>query len=141
MGAGRPDPVGKWKGSVNQTAAAGTMQSSVEQMGKAFAESLVLEIKKDGTFGLTAMFVPITGKWTQDGNTLVLKPDTVFGLQAADKNSDWTVQGEIKLRISPDGKQLEALPDDNQPATVSDTAGTKSDLDNINSMLFVRDSS
>lgn len=53
------------------------------EMAKAFASSVWLELKEDGTFTLSMIF-PIEGTWKKDGKKLSLNPTKFMGMSEAE---------------------------------------------------------
>ena len=107
------------------------MAGFAEGMADAFSEmvSMTLELKKDHTFEMVAMFFPIEGKWVQKGNSLILTPTKVMGqtedefksMVAGNSQDDVKVSTEgfenMELRIADNGEVLVAIDDksDDQP--------------------------
>jgi hypothetical protein len=87
-----------------------------QAMAEAFSEMMVfdLTIRKDNTFTMTMMGMPIEGPWTQKGDVVSLVPKTFMGMSAADfaksQGGSGSMNSEpLELRVSRDGKTLIAI--------------------------------
>lgn len=101
-----------------------------EQMARAMVEmmaamfSMSLNIDEDGTFEMTAFYMPFEGSWVRDGDDIILTPETVMGFTADQQeelkeameaqseegsnvttsfNGDWE---PMTLRVTEDGSAL-----------------------------------
>jgi hypothetical protein len=87
-----------------------------QAMAEAFSEMMVfdLTIRKDNTFTMTMMGMPIEGPWSQKGNVINLVPKTFMGMSAEDfakgGGGGGSMNSEpLELRVSKDGKTLTAV--------------------------------
>lgn len=87
-----------------------------QAMAEAFSEMMVfdLTIRKDNTFTMTMMGMPIEGPWSQKGNVINLVPKTFMGMSAEDFAKSGGGGGSMTseplvLRVSRDGKTLTAV--------------------------------
>jgi hypothetical protein len=110
--------VGKWKGEMKMPETKKGDPSAA--FAKAFAGmlSMDVELKKDKTFAMTTMSIPVEGNWTATGaDTLELKPTKVMGMtmdeakKEAEKKSPGTTmtansEKPMNLKLSADGKTL-----------------------------------
>ena len=87
-----------------------------QAMAEAFSEMMVfdLTIRKDNTFTMTMMGMPIEGPWSQKGDTINLVPKTFMGMSAEDFAKSGGGGGSmnsepLELRVSRDGKTLTAV--------------------------------
>ena len=120
--------VGKWKGKMDlskEMAKGKDKNDPGAQLGaamaNAFGSMISLEIKPDNTFSMTLMMFPMTGKWSVSGDTVSLTPESFMGmskdqLKSAAKNKGGSSGSQdmdkpMKLKISPDGQKLTAVPD------------------------------
>lgn len=115
--------VGKWTGNMKMPEA--KKDDPAAAMAQAFGSMMKmdLELKKDKTFAMTAMIIPIEGTWAISGNKVIATPTKVMGMAideakklAADqakkqgtalaaKQAD-EMNKPMELTISPDGKTL-----------------------------------
>ncbi len=72
--------VGKWTGKVTMPET--KKDDPAAKMAEAFAGmmNMTLEVKKDKTFAMTAMIVPVEGTWAVSGDKLVCTPTKVMGM-------------------------------------------------------------
>lgn len=79
-----------------------------DSFGQGMASSMTLELKADGTFSMTALFLPVEGKWTLEGDKVTLKPEKVTGM--GDNASLTTDSNQpMTLKATEGGKLLEPL--------------------------------
>jgi len=86
-----------------------------QALAEAFSEMMVIDltIRKDNTFTLTVLGMPMEGPWSQKGSVINLVPKTFMGMSAEDfakSGGGGTIDSEpIDLRVSRDGKTLTAV--------------------------------
>jgi hypothetical protein len=88
-------------------------QKMALEMAKAFANSIWLELRANGTFMLS-MILPIEGTWKHAGNKIDLKPTSFMGMSSEELKKKAKESGEefkfeseeMSLEISADGKTL-----------------------------------
>lgn len=93
--------------------------AKAQQMVKAMAGKLALELKSDKTFTMTVMF-PIEGTWERSGDTLVMHAEKIAGqtieqIKAMAKNQPGAknidqMNKPIKFKVSSGGKTLTSIP-------------------------------
>lgn len=79
-----------------------------DSFGQGMASNMTLELKADGTFTMTALFLPVAGKWSLEGDTVTLKPEK---LTSSGDNPSLTL-GDNKpviLKATEGGKLLEPV--------------------------------
>lgn len=113
--------IGKWTAQIEMPKNASKDPSAqmAYEMAKAFASSIWLELKDDGTFTLSMIF-PIEGNWKKDGTKLSLIPTKVMGMSeselkkhAKEGGAEMNFTSEpMVLDISADGKSLTLDSDD-----------------------------
>ncbi len=113
--------VGRWSAEIVMPEAKGDdpAERMALEMAKAFAGSMWLELRDDGTFTLS-MILPIEGTWKRDGSSLSLTPTKFMGMSEADfKKQAAESGGEAKFDSEPmrldvlaDGQTLRLKSDD-----------------------------
>lgn len=102
--------VGKWEGK--PVAAEG----KADDPGQKLAEGMLgafggmnLDLKRDRTFHLQMLFIPVEGNWTLAGTTVTLTPTKVMGMpadQMKSKDGKADPNKPMLVQVSPDGKTL-----------------------------------
>ena len=136
-GVSEKDVIGNWTGKVDRSsssvAAGDNVPEGMEAIANAMAEMLSfdLEIKKDHTFKLTMMFIPMEGSWELKGNEVILTTESMFGMSADDvarmggQGGTAPDQEPMVLRVSKDRKTMTTV--DPSGATSGELLFTRKD--------------
>lgn len=68
------------------------------EMAKMMTDTMSLEMKDDGTFTLTALMMPVEGKWKRNGDSIDFMPEKAMGMSAADIEAKAKAEGKTDIK-------------------------------------------
>ncbi len=104
---------GKYKGEMviaesSKADANNPAKALADSFGQGMASTMTLELKADGTFSMTAVFLPVEGKWTLEGDKVTLSPNKVTNV-GGEGSVSTNIDQPLAFKASGGGKLLEPI--------------------------------